>query len=136
MDGFSLLIAILILALALLSTAQSAIAVKVYSDTKKPRDVNFNFSATMLAFGLLVTVGTIFYIYQGLKAPGVSQAPSNVAGSATPAETTVIGQVTTLEKQLEQVANLRGRQAANAARAAQAASALRAPLIDLSQGSK
>ena len=136
MDGISLLIAILILALALLSTAQSAIAVKVYADTKKPRDASFNFSAIMLTLGLLVTVGSIVYIYQGMKAPGVSQAPSNVAGSVTPAQTTALGQVTTLEKQLEQVANLRGRQAANASRAAQAAQALRAPLTDLSQGSK
>lgn len=136
MDGISLLVAILILAMALLATAQSAIAIKVYADTKKARDVNFNFSATMLAFGLLITVGTIFYIYQGLKAPAVGQAPSTVAGSATPAETTALGQVTSLEKQLEQVANLRGRQAANAANAAKAAQALRAPLIDLSQGSK
>jgi hypothetical protein len=47
-----------------------------------------------------------------------------------------LGQVTSLEKQLEQVANLRGRQAANAANAAKAAQALRAPLIDLSQGYK
>ena len=136
MDGISLLVAILILAMALLATAQSAIAIKVYADTKKPHDINFNFSATMLALGLLITVGTIVYIYQGLKAPGISQAPSVVAGSATPAQTTALGEVTSLEKQLEQVANLRGRQAANAARAAQAAQALRAPLIDLSQGSK
>ncbi|BAT22080.1 hypothetical protein AR679_gp054 [Yellowstone lake phycodnavirus 1] len=136
MDGISLLIAILILAMALLATAQSAIAVKVYYDTKKAHDTNFNFSAVMLSLGLLVTVGTIVYIYQGLKAPGVSQAPSTVAGSATPAQTTALGEVTSLEKQLEQVANLRGRQAANAAAAAKAAQALRAPLIDLSQGSK
>jgi hypothetical protein len=136
MDGISLLIAILILALALLSTAQSAIAVKVYYDTKKARDTNFRFSAFMLGLGLLVTVVTIIYMYQGLKAPAVSQAPSAVAGSATPAQTTALGQVTSLEKQLEQVANLRGRQAANAANAAKAAQALRAPLIDLSQGYK
>ena len=136
MDGVSLLIAILILALALLSTAQSVIAVKVYYDTKKAHDVNFNFSAVMLSLGLIVTVATLFYIYQGLKAPGVSQAPSVVAGSATPAQTTALGEVTSLEKQLEQVANLRGRQAANAARAAQAAQQLRAPLADLSQGYK
>jgi hypothetical protein len=134
MDGISLLIAILILALAILSSAQSAIAVKVYYDTKKPHDTNFRFSAFMLSIGLVVTVGTLIYLYTGLTSPGVSQAPSTVAGAATPAQTTALGQVTTLEKQLEQVANLRGRQAANAARAAQAAQQLRAPLADLTQG--
>ena len=66
MDGFSLLIAIVILALAILSTAQSAIALKVYHDTKKPHDVNFNFSAVMLTLGLVITVGTIMYIYLSL----------------------------------------------------------------------
>ena len=133
MDGVSLLIALLVLALAILSTAQSAIAVKVYYDTKKPHDTNFRFSAFMLSLSLVITVGTIIYMYRGLRVPAASQAPSTVAGARTPAQPTALGQVTTLEHQLEQLANLKGRQAANAARAAQAAQQLRAPLIDLSQ---
>lgn len=112
--------------------AQSAITVKTYLDTKKEKDTNFNFSATILAVSILGLLASGFFAFKAFKgAPTVANvgatAPSEVAGSKTNLGSQQLG----LANKLENIAANAQSRAAKAAEGAKLANALGATLGQL-----
>lgn len=111
MEFQSLIIAIVVLIIAIFGAAQSAIALKTYNDANRTKDVSYNFSIFILVLSIMVILGSMTYMFMGLKAPPM-QPPSAVAGSTT------LGQP--VYQQLETSANQAVLDAANKIRASRA----------------
>jgi len=111
--------------------AQSSITVKTYLDTKKAKDVNFNFSAFILSASLLGLLVSGFTAYKAIKGGGApaTTAASEVAGSQTNLGAQELG----LANKLENVAANASQRAAHAAQAAKLANNLGAQLSQLKQ---
>lgn len=124
---------IIFLIICIFGIAQSAITIKTYMDTDKKKDVNFNFSAFILAvsiIGLLVSGFMTFKAFKGPKAATnapLATAPAEVAGSQTNLGAQQMG----LANKLENVAANAQTRATKAADAAKLANALGATLVQL-----
>jgi hypothetical protein len=109
--------------------AQSSITIKTYMDTKKAKDVNFNFSAFILSVSLIGLLVSGFMTYKAVKG-GVAPngtAASEVAGSQTNLGSQELG----LANKLENVAANASQRAAKATEGARLANALGATLGQL-----
>ncbi len=108
--------------ISIIGIAITSITVKTYLDTNKEKDVNFNFSATILAVSIISLLVSGYFSYKAFSGPAPAVTNTKVANAGTTPASEVAGSQTNLGAQQMGLANKLENIAANAqSRAAKAA---------------
>lgn len=128
------LIPIVFFVISVIGIAQTAITVKTYLDTGKPKDSNFNFSAVVLTASIIGLFASGFFAYKAFKGEataGVASAGATSASEVAGSKSNLGAQEMGLANKLENVAANSAARAEKAKEGARLANALGATLGQL-----